>query len=164
METTDQQPTNYAIRPMSDDAAHTIAGWKYPPPYDFYDAIDDPEDLDELLNPDRRRGRYFEAVDDAGNLVGFFEYKREVKPLEIGLGLRPDLTGRGLGLDFVRAGMAFARSEFGARSLSLAVAVFNERARKIYERAGFRPAGRYLHRIMGTDHEFLRMIYDPSDS
>jgi ribosomal-protein-alanine N-acetyltransferase len=161
---TDQQPTNYTIRPMSDDAAHAIAGWKYPPPYDFYDAIDDPEDLDELLNPERRRGRYFEAVDAAGELVGFFEFKHEVKPLEIGLGMRPDLTGRGLGLGFVRAGMAFARTEFGATSLSLAVAVFNERARTVYERAGFRPAGRYLHRIMGTDHEFLRMIYDPDSS
>ena len=78
--------------------------------------------------------------------------------------MRPDLTGRGLGLDFVRAGMTFAHSEFGAKSLSLAVAVFNERARTVYERAGFRPAGRYLHRIGGTDHEFLRMIYDPESS
>jgi ribosomal-protein-alanine N-acetyltransferase len=164
METTSQQPISYMIRPMSDDAAHAIAGWKYPPPYNFYDAIDDPEDLDELLNPDRRRGRYFEAVDAAGVLVGFFEYKREVKPLEIGLGMRPDLTGRGLGLDFVRAGMYFARTEFGAKSLSLAVAIFNERARTVYERAGFRPAGRYLHRIMGTDHEFLRMICEPVSS
>jgi ribosomal-protein-alanine N-acetyltransferase len=159
MEQANQQTTSYSIRPMSDDAAHTIAGWKYPPPYNFYDAIDDPVDLAELLDPERRRGRYFEVF-DAGDLVGFFEYKHEVKPLEIGLGMRPDLTGRGLGLDFVRAGMAFARTEFGATSLSLAVAVFNERARTVYERAGFRPAGRYLHRIMGIDHEFLRMIAD----
>jgi [ribosomal protein S18]-alanine N-acetyltransferase len=162
MEPANQQATSYTIRPMSDDAARAIAGWKYPPPYNFYDAIDDPVDLAELLNPDRRRGRYFEVVDGAGELAGFFEYKHEVKPLEIGLGMRPDLTGRGLGLNFVRAGMAFAQTEFSATSLSLAVVVFNERARKVYECAGFRPAGRYLHRIMGTDHEFLRMIYDPS--
>ena len=95
-----------------------------------------------------------------GDLVGFFEFKHEVAPLEIGLGLRPDLTGRGLGLTFVQAGMAFARQEFGATTLSLAVATFNVRARTVYERAGFRPVETYLHRINGIDHEFLRMRTD----
>jgi ribosomal-protein-alanine N-acetyltransferase len=145
---------------MSDASAVSIAGWRYSPPYDFYDAIPDDPDLADLLRADFRRGRYFEFVDVAGNLVGFFEYKHEVKPLEIGLGLRPDLTGRGLGLNFVTAGMVFARSEFGAKSLSLSVAVFNERARKVYERAGFHPVETYLHRINGIDHEFLRMQTD----
>jgi ribosomal-protein-alanine N-acetyltransferase len=145
---------------MSDASAVAIAGWRYSPPYDFYDAIPDDPDLADLLRADFRRGRYFEFVDATGNLVGFFEYKHEVKPLEIGLGLQPDLTGRGLGLNFVTAGMVFARSEFGAKSLSLSVAVFNERARKVYERAGFRPVETYLHRINGIDHEFLRMLAD----
>ena len=145
---------------MSDASAVAIAGWRYSPPYDFYDAIPDDPDLADLLRADFRRGRYFEFVDATGNLVGFFEYKHEVKPLEIGLGLRPDLTGRGLGLNFVTAGMVFARSEFGAKSLSLSVAVFNERARKVYERAGFHPVEIYLHRINGIDHEFLRMQTD----
>jgi ribosomal-protein-alanine N-acetyltransferase len=145
---------------MSDASAVAIAGWRYSPPYDFYDAIPDDPDLADLLRADFRRGRYFEFVDATGNLVGFFEYKHEVKPLEIGLGLQPDLTGRGLGLNFVTAGMVFARSEFGAKSLSLSVAVFNERARKVYERAGFHPVETYLHRINGIDHEFLRMQTD----
>ena len=152
--------TGFTIRPMSDASAEAIAGWRYPPPYDFYDAIPDDPDLADLLSADFRRGRYFEVVDGGGNLAGFFEFKHEVTPLEIGLGLRPDLTGRGHGLNFVSAGIVFARSEFGATSLSLSVAVFNERARKVYERAGFHPVETYLHRINGIDHEFLRMRAD----
>src|SRR6185369_7586828 len=89
-------PAEFTIRPMSDASAVAIAGWRYSPPYDFYDAIPDDPDLADLLRADFRRGRYFEFVDATGNLVGFFEYKHEVKPLEIGLGLQPDLTGRGL--------------------------------------------------------------------
>ena len=153
-------PIEFVIRPMSDASAQAIAGWRYPKPYDFYNAVPDDPDLADLLSADFRRGRYFEVDDAAGDLVGFFEFKHEVTPLEIGLGLRPDLTGHGLGLSFVQAGMDFAREEFGATSLSLAVTTFNARARKVYERAGFQPVETYLHRINGIDHEFLRMQTD----
>ena len=57
--------------------------------------------------------------------------------MEIGLGLRPDLTGRGLGLDFFRAGVEFARERFRPALIVLNVAAFNERAIAVYERAGF---------------------------
>jgi len=145
---------------MSDASARAIAGWLYAPPYDFYDAIPDDPDLADLLSADFRRGRYFEVTDETGDLIGFFEFKHEVTPLEIGLGLRPDLTGRGLGLSFVQAGMTFAKQEFRATALSLSVATFNIRAITVYERAGFRPVETYLHHTSGVDHQFLRMRTD----
>lgn len=58
----------------------------------------------------------------------------EDRTIDIGLGLRPDLTGKGLGLAFVEAGLAFARKRFAPR---LFVLSFNKRAIRIYERAGF---------------------------
>lgn len=160
MNTKHELPFSYTIRPMGDASAQTIAAWTYPPPYDFYDAVPDDPDLADFLNPDFRRGRYFEVVDDNGELVGSFEFKSERDPLEIGLGLRPELTGRGLGLGFVRAGMAFARAEFGATDLALTVATFNQRAITVYEQAGFRPVETYQHHTNGADYEFLRMVYD----
>lgn len=143
---------------MKDESALGVAGWSYPPPYDFYNAIPDDPDLADLLNPDFRRGRYFEVADADGALVGFFEFKRECEPLEIGLGLRPDLTGQGIGLNFVRAGMKFAREHLNATDLSLTVAAFNQRAITVYERAGFREVERYLHHTSGADYPFMRMI------
>jgi [ribosomal protein S18]-alanine N-acetyltransferase len=56
--------------------------------------------------------------------------------LDYGLGLRPDLTGQGLGLEFFRAGVAFARERYQPQRVYLHVAEFNERARRVYERAG----------------------------
>ena len=46
----------------------------------------------------------------------------------IGLGLRPDLTGQGLGEELIAAGLRFAAERFGSRAFTLTVAAFNERA------------------------------------
>src|SRR5688500_1727888 len=99
---------------MSDASASTIADWRYRVPYDFYNAVPDDPDLADFMNADFRRGRYFEVVDANGELAGFFEFKREFDPMEIGLGLRPDLTGQGLGPTFVRAGVKYAREHVSA--------------------------------------------------
>ena len=80
-----------------------LDAWRYEPPYDFYDGDEDP-----VLNPER----YFVARDDDGDVVGFYYFEPNGDVLEYGLGLRPDLTGRGLGLDFFRAGLEFARERY----------------------------------------------------
>jgi RimJ/RimL family protein N-acetyltransferase len=60
----------------------------------------------------------------------------------IGLGLRPDLTGSGLGLPFVEAGLAMGRERFHPARFRLFVYAWNQRAITIYERAGFTMVGR----------------------
>src|SRR3954454_1376146 len=95
------------FEPMSQRQARAIAAWRYDPPYDFYDAVGDPDDLAELLDPRQREGRYFAVLNDADGLRGFFVSKHEGETVEVGLGLRPDLTDRRLGLAFLLAGLAF---------------------------------------------------------
>jgi ribosomal-protein-alanine N-acetyltransferase len=98
------------------------------------------------------------VTDDAGELVGHFSFKpKEERALEIGLGLRPDLTGRGLGAAFVDAGLEFARVRFAPKRFVLAVATFNERAVKVYERAGFARGRVYMHSTAGSEWEFIEM-------
>ncbi|HEU4493862.1 MAG TPA: hypothetical protein VFR69_06695, partial [Rubrobacteraceae bacterium] len=95
----------YTFKAMSDEEAREISAWCYDPPYDFYDATNDPGDLDELLDPRRREGSYLSAFDERGALVGFFQFERKGRRVEVGLGLRPDLTGMRLGLGFMLAGL-----------------------------------------------------------
>ncbi len=150
--------TAYVFRPMSDQEAREISGWSYDPPYDFYDATSDPDDLAELLDPERRReGSYYAAFDERGLLVGFFQFERNGRIVDIGLGLRPDLTGRKLGLGFLLAGLEFARRHFSPTGFRLMVATFNERAILVYERAGFRRTEVFTHHTNGGDHPFLLM-------
>ena len=147
----------YRFVQMDDDDAREISRWHYPPPYDFYDWTSDADDLEELLDPERREDTYFSALDGEGALVGFFEFETDGETVDVGLGLRPDLTGQGLGLEYLRAGLEFARERFFPRRFTLSVATFNERAIEVYERAGFRRGAVYMHHTNGADFQFLAM-------
>jgi [ribosomal protein S18]-alanine N-acetyltransferase len=149
---------DFAVRSMTAVDAHAVAAWRYPGEYSFYDADADPGDLAELLDPAEWGHRYF-AVDELGQhtLAGFVTVKLTGWVAEIGLGLRPDLTGRGLGESFVRACLRFASAARGAQSYTLSVAAFNRRAITVYERAGFQQVERFEHVTNGGLHAFIRM-------
>ena len=50
-----------------------------------------------------------------GTLIGFFTVcKINNGTVEIGLGMRPDITGNGFGLQFVNAGLAFSKENTDA--------------------------------------------------
>jgi ribosomal-protein-alanine N-acetyltransferase len=153
----DNTGSGYRFRLMSDEEATRISRWHYEAPYDFYDATSDPDDLTELLDPQRRKDAYFSVFDEGGELVGFFQFEREGTTVDVGLGLRPDLTGRGLGVRYLLAGLEFARERFSPERFTLSVATFNERAIQVYERAGFRRNTLYKHYTNGGEHLFLSM-------
>ena len=148
----------FGFRPMTQGDAEQIAEWHYPEPFSFYDARSDPDDLAELLDA-TARGDDYVAVDDVDrSLIGFFHYKRpHGATLEIGLGLRPDITGRGLGKSFVEAGLEYARARFAPAEFTLSVAGFNRRAITVYERAGFAMVRTFTHWTNGADWEFVEM-------
>jgi len=149
--------SGFRFTPISQEEAEAIAEWHYPEPYSFYDWSADPGDLRELLDPALRGDAYWAVEDDADELIGYFSFKPKSSTVEIGLGLRPDLTGRGLGASFLAAGLEFARARFSAERFTLAVATFNERAIKVYERAGFSRERIYMHSTNGGEWEFLEM-------
>ena len=138
--------------------AHAVAAWRYPGEYSFYNADADADDLTELLDPAGWGQRYFAADETAHHeLAGFLEVKLTGPVAEIGLGLRPDLTGHGAGESFVRTCLRFASATLGAQSYTLAVAAFNHRAITVYERAGFQEVERFEHVTNGGLHAFIRM-------
>jgi RimJ/RimL family protein N-acetyltransferase len=146
--------------PFSDEHAEEIALWHYEPPYDFYDPASDPVDA-QLLYDTAARHLYRAVVDETGELIGWWYLVPGGDEVEIGLGLRPDLTGRGLGRRFVELELEYARREWVPARFRLYVAAFNERARKLYERLGFVEVSRHVstYEPFGA-MEFLRMETD----
>jgi ribosomal-protein-alanine N-acetyltransferase len=150
----------FAIRMLTPADAAAILGWHYDPPYDVYDMATDPGDDDELRAAAAVGDPTWCAVDDAktGELVGFLDLKPGEGELELGLGLRPDLTGRGLGPSFVEAAMAHGLARWPAPTVWLDVLPWNERAMRAYEKAGFVRGEVYVRRFPnGAEVTFLRM-------
>ncbi len=145
------------IAPLTQSEAEEIAGWRYEPPYDFYDWEADPRDLREILSAELRGERYFAARDADGELLGFFGFGHAGDVVGVGVGLRPDLTGQGLGLAFIEAGLEFARERFAPARFRLAVAEFNARAITVYERAGFVRTRSFAHETNGGVFRFVEM-------
>ena len=98
------------------------------------------------------------ARDESGTLIGFYYFERSGPTVKFGLGLRPDLTGGGRGLDFVRAVLDVGRARFAPPCFRLTVAAFNVRAQRVYARGGFRVVGRFTRGGEPAAPEFLLMV------
>ena len=132
--------------------------WHYNDMYSFYNMENDPEDLEEIITPKLRGDKYYQVVDDQDELVGYFCLERLSEgKVEVGLGLRPDLTGRGLGLNFITEIEAFIQNNFNYRIVVLSVASFNKRAIKVYQRAGFKTDGSKLQKSNDSVYEFINL-------
>ena len=92
-------------------------------------------------------------------MVGFFSVERQGATVELGLGLRPDLCGKGLGRTFVREIIAFLEAHYTYDALILKVAQFNQRARRVYQACGFRETGMVRQESNGGIYDFVVMEY-----
>lgn len=103
----------YRFEVMTQEQAEDIAhNWHYDGEYSFYDMEADEEDLAEFLDP-KTRGDSIFAVSIEDEIIGFFSVSKvATNTYDIGLGMRPDLTGNGRGLVFLNAGIDFVQSRF----------------------------------------------------
>ena len=159
----------FFLRQINEADVQTIQSWHYEEPYTAYDLSSDPEDdPNEMLD---HRSPHFAVHNEQRTLVGYFGFGTCAQPwdhdeprlysdagiLDIGLGMRPDLTGHGLGLEFVNAGLDFAKEQFAPERFRLYVLTFNERAIRVYERAGFERVRTFMQHNMHGTLEFLEM-------
>lgn len=153
---------------MTREDAAAVLTWRYGGQAAFYNTQADPGFAAEIADSalwrlrdlERDRDVLLAARDARGEFAGFFAFKGSRDRCEIGLGLAPELTDRRLGLGFVRAGLAFARLEWGVKSFFLEVAAFNRRALIVYERLGFVETGRTSRaapELDGKTVEFIEM-------
>ena len=148
----------FAFRLLTDDDVEAMRAWRYEAPYDTYDGSAEPDDLPRPGDPDASAVWLGATRSGSDRLAGFVECTPEDGAVEIGLGLRPDLTGRGLGPGFVTAIVEEVRTRWPMSGIWLDVFPWNERAIAAYERAGFVRGAVHVRRFDdGNERTFLRM-------
>lgn len=148
---------NYTFLPLTQRQAEQIAyEWQYDGSFAFYDMPNDEDDLVEFLNPEERTEHYF-AVLNKEELIGYYVFEPNAEVVDVGLGMRPDLTGQGNGMAFLDAGLAFVMDRYAPKQIELAVATFNERAIRLYTKSGFEPVERFQQATNGGIYEFMKM-------
>jgi [ribosomal protein S18]-alanine N-acetyltransferase len=145
------------VEEWKEEHASEVATWHYEPPWDFYDLASDPADASAMRDP-ARAGHQRAVLGESGSLEAFWYFDWHGDVVEVGIGLRPDLTGRGLGESFMRAQLEYAAQAWHPRTFRLFVVAWNERAIRLYERLGFHEVGRETRRFeLVGEHEFIRM-------
>jgi ribosomal-protein-alanine N-acetyltransferase len=142
------------VRALSIDDGMDIAMWRYPGAWAVYDALEAPQ-------PDQG----YWAVCDAGDrLVGFCCLGDAARPvgleatpgvLDVAIGMRPELTGRGWGSELGRVAVAYASQVSDGRRIRCAVRDWNVRGLDTARAAGFEPAGE--HDVAGQRYLLLEV-------
>jgi ribosomal-protein-alanine N-acetyltransferase len=115
------------FRPLKQPHAVAILDWHYPAPYDVYNfkPAQRQTDLDSLLNP---QNNFSVILNEDGDLEGFCSFGPDGQvpggnyrepALDIGLGIRPDLTGQS-------NGRRYAQNESGNLSASVRLKPFTK--------------------------------------
>lgn len=103
----------YTFELMRQEQAEDIAyNWHYEGEYSFYNMEADEEDLAEFLDS-KMRGENTFVVCENSEVFGFFSFNKiDIHTVDIGLGMKPDMTGNGLGLNFIKAGLGFCKETY----------------------------------------------------
>ena len=152
----------FAFRPIDETSAREVMSWRYDRPYDVYNLDPHSEEiLQGFLDSDTA---CHTLTDVGGDLVGFCTFGADAQvpggdysteALDIGLGIRPDLAGQGKGGLYVRAVLDFAMATFAPTTLRVTVAAFNRRARRVWEKAGFREVQQFERMADGAPFAVL---------
>ena len=143
---------------MTADHAADVVTWRYPAPYDCYDMTS----ADPAFLTDPASG-FFALVDD-GALIGFRSFGADGQvpggpyddsALDTGGGLRPELTGQGLGRAAIGTGLEFGRERFAPAAFRVTIATFNVRAQRVVTALGFRNVGQFAATTTGASYEVL---------
>lgn len=136
----EKQSPLFNIVPMEESHGADICTWRYDSPYDIYSWLpwEQMKALDvEFGNPVLRREQYVSLVDDEGTLTGFAQFFPLQGVTRLGVGMRPDLCGRGYGKQFVLAIVEEAKRRKPENEIDLEVLTWNSRAIQAYQKSGF---------------------------
>ena len=139
------------IVPLVEDQARSFMRWQYSDPYAMYNISSEDEEATVRFFLDPQNG-YFAITDEEGTLVGFCNFGADgrvpggdysAEAIDIGMGMRPDLTGQGNGMHYAGTVFDFAKIHYPDQDHRVTIAEFNQRAQQLCSNFGFARVGRF---------------------
>ncbi|MGG6312909.1 GNAT family N-acetyltransferase [Paenibacillus macerans] len=159
----DKPILKFRIAAMEESHGAEICTWRYDSPYDIYSWLpwEQMKALDvEFGNPALRAEQYVSVLDENGELAGFAQYFPLEGVTRLGIGMKPDLCGHGLGKLFVMAIVEEANRRKPDNQIDLEVLTWNARAIRAYQKAGFTITDLYEKMTPGgVSKPFYCMVY-----
>jgi [ribosomal protein S18]-alanine N-acetyltransferase len=130
--------------PTDEKSAREFLIWKYEPPYEIYNYL--PENFEEDLVYHLDPSNNIYSMYREGELIGYCSFGRDAQipggdyseeALDIGLMIKPSLTGRGLGAEHVKDVIQHAIKKYLPGKLRVTILETNQRAMKVWEKNGF---------------------------
>lgn len=116
----------------------------------------------EFGDPVLRDMQYAAVLAEDGSFIGFAQFfPLGASVIRLGLGLRPNLCGQGLGALFVRTIAEEALRRSPGCEVDLEVFTWNTRAIRTYEKAGFITEDTYMRPAPDGPHEVHCMVFHP---
>ena len=147
---------NLKFRKPTKSDAEEILNWEYEGEYSFYNNNIQKEKIEWILSfPDS--DNVFSIYNENEKLVGNCTFYYIDEFFCVGVQMRPDITGKGFGKEFVSSIIDFGREKYNLSYIDLTVAKFNKRAIRVYEKLGFKVIEEFVNTIREEDYDFLAM-------
>ena len=150
------------ISEMTIEYALLVSRWTYDDIYSLYNHSE--EFVTNCMD-----GMHFAFINSNRELLGYLCYGKEARIptveedvyednyLDIGLHIRPDLTGKKLGSSFLSACLKYAQETFDANHYRATIASFNKRAINLCVRSDFYIVQTVTHLITGSKFTIVKM-------
>ena len=131
--------------PVDEASVRELLKWRYEPPYENYNYSPEHFERDLAYHLDPVNNLYSMRIE--GELVGYCSFGQDAQvpggdysedALDIGMMIKPELTGQGLGSSFVANVIQQAITKYSPKKLRVTILETNQRAMKVWEKNGFR--------------------------
>lgn len=158
--------TKFVYRQADEESARKFLSWQYAPPYDVYNCP--PEQLEESIRYNIDPANFVYALfDEEDELVAYCSYGADAQvpggdyseaALDIGLMIKPELTGQGLGDAFAGDVIGKGIERYAPGKLRVTIAAFNTRAVRVWEKLGFQQTQTFNRKSDGMEFVIMTSI------
>jgi len=163
----------YTVSILTEQNAREICSWRYPDEYSVYNFSDWETVLEngwDLSIKEKRDAEYVAVLqmeeliqtDELNLKVVLIAYGR-ISTIHnttyIGIGLKPECCGLGLGTDIMNLLIDTAKERMPNKIIAVEVREFNKRALVCYKKIGFVEKDRYRKQTLMGEDEFIYLEY-----